>query len=127
MKRTATTAPDRMIPIVHARSLVRLLGYYRNVLRFDLLQEVPGVVAVVSKGPLQLQLWQSPAGAPRACTIPIRKRHGIFDVFADLAKVARSAFVDECPRLVPWGAWEFSMCDAEGNVLTFTERPAECA
>lgn len=113
------------IPVVHARELKALLAYYRKVLRFELLQEVSGVVAVLRKGSLRLQLWQSSWAAPRACTIPVWQGRGVFQLYADLAKVARSAIVEECPRLKAWGAWEFSMCDPEGNVLTFSEPHGE--
>jgi hypothetical protein len=109
------------IPVVHARELKALLAYYRKVLRFELLQEISGVVAVLRKGQLRLQLWQSPPLAPQTCTIPVRQRSGVFQLYAELAKVARSAIVEECPRLRAWGAWEFSICDPQGNVLTFTE------
>lgn len=101
------------------------MAYYRRILQFELLQEISGVIAIVRKGSLQLQLWQSGEGAPRNCTIKLGVRSSVFQVYADLAKVARSAMVEDCPRLRPWGAWEFVMCDPEGNRLTFSQLVAD--
>lgn len=108
-------------PVVHSRNLARLLAHYRATLGFELLQEITGVVAVLRKGSLRLQLWQSSDAAPRDCSILLEQRTSVFQLYADLAKVARSAMVDDCPRLRPWGAWEFTMCDPEGNRLVFSQ------
>lgn len=109
------------LPVVHSRNLAGLLAHYRATLGFELLQEISGVVAVLRKGSLRLQLWQSGDTSPRACSIPLERRTSVFQLYADLAKVARSAMVDDCPRLRPWGTWEFTMCDPEGNRLTFRQ------
>ena len=45
------------------------MAYYSRTLQFELLQEISGVIAIVRKGSLHLQLWQSGEGAPRNCTI----------------------------------------------------------
>lgn len=112
------------LPVVHARDLKALISYYNKVLRFELLQEISGVIAVLRKGSLQLQLWQSGERASRQCTIHLRQLPGVFAVYADLANVARSAIVDQHPCLRPWGAWEFTMCDPQGNRLTFSQSAA---
>jgi len=107
--------------VVHSRNLAGLLAHYRGTLRFELLQEISGVVAVLRRGSLRLQLWQSSGTAPRECSIPLEQRASVFQLYADLAKVARSAMVDDYPCLRPWGAWEFTMCDPEGNRLIFSQ------
>lgn len=73
------------------------------MLRFELLQEISGVVAVLRRGALTLQLWQSGERAGTTCTIRLDRGANVFQVFAGLAKVARSALVEEWPRLRPWG------------------------
>lgn len=108
------------LPVVHARNLARLLAYYRQILKFELVQEITGVVAVLRKGTLRVQLWQSADTVRRDCSITLQ-RASVFQLYSDLARVARSAMVDDCPRLHTWGAWEFTMCDPEGNRLTFSQ------
>lgn len=112
-------------PVIHARDLGTLREHYRRVLRFELLQEISGVVAVLRRGALTLQLWQSGDRAGTTCTIRLDRDANVFQVFAALAKVARSALVEEWPRLRPWGAWEFTLYDPQGNALTFSQPATE--
>ena len=110
-------------PVLFARDLSAFVAYYTDVLRFRLVQEVRRVVAVVENGPLRLQLWQRTDGRARLCRIQLHGTSGaIFQVHARLARHARSAIVEAGPALRPWGAWEFSMFDAQGNHLLFAQR-----
>ena len=115
--------PILPIPVVAAANLSVLLPYYRDVLRFRLLQEVRGVFALVQSGAVRLQLWQRSAqGDPMRCTIPLEDNGAcVFQVYGALARVARSALVEERPLLTAWGAWEFSLFDREGNQLLFRQ------
>lgn len=113
-------------PVIHARDLRTLREHYRRVQRFELLQEISGVVAILRRGALTLQLWQSGECAARNCTIRLDRSANVFQLFSELAKVARSALVEECPRLRPWGAWEFTLCDPQGNALTSSQSATEC-
>jgi hypothetical protein len=110
------------IPVVIARDLPALVAYYTGVLRFRVVQEVRRVMAVLEHGSLRLQLWQRTGQGARSCRIRV---HGsataIFEVHASLARHARSAMVESGPMLRAWGAWEFSMFDAQGNHLIFTQ------
>ncbi|RYF77904.1 MAG: hypothetical protein EOO29_20585 [Comamonadaceae bacterium] len=108
---------------MYARDLAPLLSYYRRVLRFELLHEVFGVLAIVRRGALKLQLWQGEPDAPRVCRVTLDGGTSVFRLYADLAGVARSALVEEAPRLRGWGRWEFSLCDAQGNRLVFSQSP----
>lgn len=45
----------------------------------------------------------------------------MFEVHARLAQHARGALGEDAPRLRPWGAWEFSLTDIEGNRLIFVQ------
>lgn len=109
-------------PVVIARDLPALTAYYTGVLRFRVVQEIRRVVAVIENGPVRLQLWQRAGERARSCRIRL---HGspdaIFQVHARLARHARSAMVDSGPMLRAWGAWEFSMFDAQGNQLVFSQ------
>jgi hypothetical protein len=111
------------IPVVPAANLSLLLPYYRQTLRFRVLQEVRGVLALVENGAVRLQLWQRNCrGAAARCRVPLEGAQAcIFRTYATLARVARSALVEERPMLMPWGAWEFSLFDREGNRLLFAQ------
>lgn len=115
--------PSLPIPVVPAANLSLLLPYYRETLRFRVLQEVRGVLALIESGAVRLQLWQRNCrGAAARCRVPVDGTQGcIFRTYAALAQVARSALVEDRPTLMPWGAWEFSLFDREGNRLLFAQ------
>ena len=112
-----------MVPIVHASNLAALIAYYRGVLRFRVLQEIPAVYALVQHAGIRLQLWQRTGLRPRECRIDLDAGTGcIFDVHSRMSRVARSAIVeDDGPAATPWGTWEFTLCDCQGNRLVFSE------
>lgn len=112
-------------PVVVAADLPALVRYYTGVLRFAVVQEVRRVMAVLENGPLRLQLWQCTGEGARTCRIRLHGApNAIFETHARLARHARSAMVEPGPMLKAWGAWEFSMFDAQGNHLVFTQRAA---
>ncbi|NML44369.1 hypothetical protein HHL11_11445 [Ramlibacter sp. G-1-2-2] len=115
--------PVLPIPVVAAANLSLLLPHYRDVLRFRVLQEVRGVVALIQHGAVRLQLWQRSAqGEPMRCRVPLDGPSAcVFRVYGALARVARSALMEDRPQLMPWGAWEFSLLDREGNQLLFSQ------
>lgn len=114
--------PQLPVPVVPAACLHRLLAYYRDVLRFRVLQEVSGVVAFVQRGALCLQLWQRETGpGRRPCAVELAPEADIFALYASLACSARSALVEDRPQLMPWAAWEFTLFDCEGNQLRFLQ------
>jgi len=107
--------------VVRARDLRTLLAHYRWVLGFELLQEVAGVLAIVRRGGLLLQLPQGRSHGPQVCPVPLDgeasphhqpEAHDAHDA---------SALVEDAPRLQAWGAWEFSLCDPQGNRLVFSQ------
>jgi hypothetical protein len=110
-------------PVVIAHDLPALLAYYTGVLRFRVVQEVCRVMALLENGPVRLQLWQRTGETTRFCRIRLHAPSGaVFQFHAKLARHARSAMVESGPMLRAWGAWEFSMFDAQGNHLIFTQR-----
>lgn len=114
--------PALAIPMLRTPQLGRAVAHYREAAGFTLAQHVPGVVALLRHGPLCLQLWQSQAPvAPALCRVPLDGVQAeVFDIHRRLARTAR-AWIDGTPRLTPWGAWEFSATDAEGNCLVFVQ------
>lgn len=114
--------PVLAIPMLRAPQLGRAVAHYREAAGFTLAQQVPGVVALLRHGPLCLQLWQSEAPVlPVLCRVPLDGiQAGVFDIHRRLARTAR-AWIDGAPRMKPWGAWEFSATDAEGNRLVFVQ------
>jgi hypothetical protein len=114
--------PAMSVPVVCTPNLAQLLAHYRGELGFRVIQEVRGVLAVVQHGPVRLQLWQRAGKSPGDCRIRLDGQEAnVFDVHARLARHARAAMDEDAPRLRPWGAWEFSLTDAEGHRLIFVQ------
>lgn len=133
--------------VVRTPNLARALADYTQVLGFNCQQHIPGVVALLSHGPLSLQLWGCGARPGRweqpdlveNTYWPGHHRvnvHGIHALYASLRRsllrpvrtgltgpVALHADQLEQrlgmhgPRLQPWKAWEFRLTDVDGNVL----------
>lgn len=114
--------PAMTVPAVCTPNLAQLLAYYRDQLGFQVIQEVRGVLAFIQHGPVRLQLWQRAGKFQGDCRIRLDGQDAnVFQVHARLAQHARSALGEEAPRLRPWGAWEFSLTDIEGNRLIFVQ------
>lgn len=110
-----------MTPIVGTIDLRAAVADWCDGLGFERVQQVPGVLALLRLGMAQVQLWQCadwPAGS--AAVARGELPGGLFDLHARIARRARER-LDGPPRLHPWGAWEFSLRDAEGNRVTFVE------
>ena len=113
--------PVLAIPVLRTPDLRRTAAYYQRVFGFSLAQEIPGVLALLRHGEVQLQLWQAAMAGPQDCRIQIDGTTGsIFDCHARMARTAR-AWIGAAPVLKPWGAWEFSVTDADGNRLVFVQ------
>jgi hypothetical protein len=118
----ADLLPVMAVPVVRASNLGLLVKHYRDVLKFAVVQEVRGVVAFVKHGPVCLQLWQSGGKTRGDCRVQLNGRGAnLFQLHVSLARHARAALVEESPQLKPWGAWEFSLIDSEGNRLIFMQ------
>lgn len=114
--------PAMTVPAVCTPNLAQLLAYYRDQLGFQVAQEVRGVLAFLRHGPVRLQLWQRTGQSLRDCRIQLDGQGcNVFQVHARLAQHARSALGEDAPKLRPWGAWEFSLTDIEGNRLIFVQ------
>lgn len=113
------------VPLIHASNLAELAAYYRRVLTFDLIQQIPGVFALVGLDSMRLQLWQRPGLMARSCVIDL-DNGSVFDLHARLARLARSAIVEDGPALRAWGAWEFTLCDCQGSRVVFRKWAAPC-
>lgn len=114
--------PTLAVPVLRTARLARTLALYRDGLGFTVAQHIPGVLALLRHGAVQIQLWQhGTLPQPECCRVAL---DGLpVDIFACHAQLARSArpWLDVAPRLQPWGAWEFCLLDSEGNRLIFTQ------
>ena len=116
--------------------LARALADYTGRLGFECLQHIPGALAFVRHGPLQLQLWAcaAPPGrferlassdVPVARFVPGQQSvvvHRIEALYASLRDALKSAGMNPLARLSeggpmvrPWGAREFELRDLHGN------------
>lgn len=135
-----TPASDLMLsalPILHTPKLDAAVQDYAGVMGFEVAQHVSGVVAVLRVGHIHLYLWQQGADVRNGAAVAFKPGHhrvavgSAFDAFSNLVggfkKLGRTAppetqallihRLSGPPKLQPWGAWEFSLVDADGNVL----------
>jgi hypothetical protein len=133
--------------VVRTPNLARALADYTQVLGFTCQQHIPGVLALLSHGPLSLQLWGCGARPGRweqpdpveNMYWPGRHRVTVTHIHALYASLRRSLlrpvrtglagpvslYADQLeqrlgthgPRLQPWKAWECTLTDLDGNVL----------
>ncbi|MES2938679.1 MAG: hypothetical protein V4864_13415 [Pseudomonadota bacterium] len=107
------------VPVLRTASLARSAAWYAGVPGFAPAQVVPGVVALLRLGDARLQLWQSLHAAPQDLSIALGGGPtGVFDCHARIARAAR-AWIRQAPVLTPWGTWEFTLADLDGNLLRF--------
>ena len=111
-----------MTPALHTGDLRGLLRDYCGALGFAPVQYVPGVFALCALGSARLQLWQRAGWQPpaRGQALRVTVAAGVFGLYARMAPAARGRLVGP-PALEPWGAWEFTLHDVQGNRLTFVE------
>lgn len=107
-------------PTLRTRNLQQLVTFYVEALDFRVVQLVPHVVALLSCGPLRIQLWQSKCASGRCVATLAAGRSTIFDLHAQLARYGRS-LLSGPPELRAWGAFEFSLVDLEGNQVVFLQ------
>ncbi|MDQ7746956.1 hypothetical protein [Hydrogenophaga pseudoflava] len=125
-----------MSAVLRTPDLARALADYTGRLGFECLQHVPGALALLRHGPLQLQLWAcaAPPGRferlrasdlPAARFAPAQQSvvvHRIETLYTSLRAALKAAGMDPLarlsvggPMLRPWGAREFELRDLHGN------------
>lgn len=107
------------LPVIHTPSLRDAMAQYRADFGFSVQQHIEGVLAVLRLQGLRLHLWQRGGTAGGPLFRPGQHRAAVDDVFGlhgAMNGPARGALSGP-PMLKPWGAWEFSLCDAHGNLL----------
>lgn len=121
-----------MTVVVRTPDLARAVADYREVLRFECRQHIPGVLALLAHGPLQLQLWACAARPgrheqPDPHARPFVPGHHsvvvehIHALHASLRRVLPPGLTHRVPAqgpvLQPWGAWEFGFIDGDGHQI----------
>ena len=115
------------IPVVRTARLADLLPDYRDRLRFRVRQQVPGVLAVLERGDVRLQLWQvqDHAGPERTVVDLDACATNIFRLAADLVRAGGPLLATTGPCMQAWGTWTFTLLDAQGNEIVFAQRPRD--
>lgn len=144
-----TPASDLMLstlPILQTPALDAAVRDYTGVMGFEVVQHVRGVLAVLRSGGVRLYLWQcgtDPQNGREQHFKPGRHRVAVvcaFDAYANLmyglkkkCSVSPTDAQNHAlhrlggpPRLQPWGAWEFSLTDGDGNVLHLVQQVVTC-
>ncbi|WP_066272997.1 hypothetical protein [Hydrogenophaga palleronii] len=135
---------------VRTPDLHRAVADYTTVLGFACRQHIHGVFALVVHGPLQVQLWACAARpgrwerptpgdrgfvpghhrveVPRIHVLHASLRAAVLRPWRCGQGACKPAhalqFEGEVPRWQPWGAWELSLTDVDGNVLQLIDRAA---
>jgi hypothetical protein len=145
-----TSASDVMLraaPIVHTPQLARAVQDYHDMMGFEVVQHVTGVLAVLRLRDVVLHLWQRGVAQADESKQSDKANHSdqggfrpghhrvavgsAFEVHAAVLHALKKPCTTTLlgtqqpevqrlsgpPRLQPWGAWEFSMRDANGNIL----------
>ena len=116
MNKFATDLAAEQVPNLRTPQLAQAIVFWQDVAGFALKQHIPGVVAILVQGALQLQLWQVARGSIFKAG---SHRVAVQDAFAThraMARLGRSSLSGE-PQMQCWGAWEFSVTDLDGNRL----------
>jgi catechol 2,3-dioxygenase-like lactoylglutathione lyase family enzyme len=111
----------RALPVLPVSDAKAASTFYRERLGFEVLFDMGDYVGV-GRGPIEIHLDGS-AGRPAfgvSCRIDVR---GIDALYAEVEPTG-AIKPDERLETKPWGLRQFSVLDAAGNRLTFTERVA---
>jgi len=118
-------------PMIYVADVRRALAYYEGVLGFERVMAAgePPFYAEVKRGGaiLSLRHTHRPAIDPevRASELILWQATiravGVKVLYLEL--VAAGARIDMPLRREPWGAWDFSVADPDGNVIGFAEAP----
>ena len=116
MNTFATDLAAEQVPNLRTPQLAHAIEFWQDIAGFQLKRHIPGVVAIFVQGATQLQLWQVARGSIFKVG---SHRVAVQDVFVThraMARLGRSSLSGE-PQMQCWGAWEFSVTDADGNRL----------
>lgn len=118
---------------LHTPHLARAVTDYTRVLGFTCQQHIPGLLAWLTHGPLELQLWAcaagGPAWTPAQHTVVVGDGQALYDSWhRAVHRCARTGLAgvhhphahrlsDGGPLLQAWGSREFSLTDVDGQRL----------
>lgn len=110
--------------VVHCDSLRQVTDFYQECWGFSLKQSVPGVIAVLTRGSVTVQLWQRRADmAPHhfACRLPVDNIEQWHMALRSAPAQAQHALVEQ-----DWGT-EWGISDCEGNRLLLVQSAPHAA
>jgi catechol 2,3-dioxygenase-like lactoylglutathione lyase family enzyme len=109
------------VPIIPAQDTARSAEWYRDHLDFEVVHTEPEY-AIVERDGIGVHFWGPSGIAPEDSMTMFRIRvKGIDELYErcrEQAIVHPNAPLEE----KPWGAREFAVTDADGNLVTFFER-----
>jgi hypothetical protein len=112
------------VPIIPARDVEAAAAWYRDELGFDVFH-TEAEYGIVGRGESWIHFWGPSGIAPEESNTMIRLGvSGIDGLYAHCQErgiVHPNAPLEE----QPWGFREFSVCDRDGNLVTFFEPPAD--
>jgi hypothetical protein len=112
------------VPIIPARDVELLAGWYRDELGYEVFHVEPEY-GIVGRGESWIHFWGPSGIAPEASNTMIRIGvSGIDDLYVHCEE--RGTVHPNAPlQDTPWGFREFSVGDRDGNLVTFFEPPSD--
>lgn len=111
------------VPIIPARDLRATTGWYRDSLGFAVLH-VEDEYGIIERDGVEIHFW-GPSGIEPDASMTMY-RLGVRGIDRLYESCDRGGMVHPNALLARkhWGTREFAVCDCDGNLLTFFERPS---
>ena len=109
------------VPVIPARDTAASAGWYREHLGFEIVHSEPGW-AIVERDDVGVHLRGESSIGPEDATVMFRIRVVGIDELYERCRADGIVHPDARLEAKPWGAREFAIVDADGNLLTFFER-----
>ncbi|WP_371439551.1 VOC family protein [Polaromonas sp.] len=104
--------------VLHSPELKRALAFYRDAWGFAVRQQVPGVLAILTRESVTVQLWQR-RGDMAAQTLACRLLVDNIELW-QLALQSAPGQAAQALTEEPWGT-EFGLSDCDGNRLLLVQ------
>ncbi len=109
------------VPIIPARDTATSVAWYRDHLEFDVVH-LEEEYAIVERDRVGIHFWGPSGIEPAESDTMFRIRVDGIDELYEHCRANEIVHPNAPLEEKPWGAREFAVVDADGNLLTFFER-----
>lgn len=108
------------VPVLASLDITKTIQFYSSMFGFTKIYEEPAVYGIVQRDAVQIHFWacsEKHIAENTGCRINIK---GIDALYAEYQ--LKEVIHPNAPlQKKPWGTREFSVVDADGNLITFFE------